>query len=123
MKLLLAAKSTLVIQPGVTTAQIKRAEMIDPKSTKLFTEDGDVIFAIQAGSETTLSNAGLSVNDKKDFVHVYDKPVTKAKVAEDYGHLVARAKVVEDQILEAAGKEYDLGIEEVDFTAEEVEEA
>lgn len=115
-KVLLVGKSTVIIQMGVTQAQIKHAKRVKPSALHLKNEEDltSIIFSVDEGTSTTLQDAGAIICDKNDFVKSYDKPMTKEKAIELHGLAVDRLNKVEAQILAANELAFDVEVEELE---------
>lgn len=91
----------VMVTPGITVDELKRAEAVAPDSLTLKDENGGELFKVSLGAEPSISKYGMVVSEKRDIVIVYDKPCKKEKIEEEYAVAILRAPLLIAQIKEA----------------------
>lgn len=98
------AKSIVFVETSITAKMVKRLEDVNPEALTLRDAKGNALFTASVGATPGIGKYGIVVNDKKDIMKEFEKPVTDAMVREWVEPFYARASALEAQIVAAAAE-------------------
>ena len=96
------AKSIVFVETEITAKLVKRLADVNPDALTLRDAKGNALFTASTGATPGIGKFGIVVNDKKDIMQEFEKPVTDAMVKEWAEPFYARATALEAQIMAAA---------------------
>ena len=73
-----------VIKFPFALADLETAMLLDPKVGTVVSPEGDDLFVVKPGAETTLSAFGATINEDATLVKVYKKPLDTDALATEY---------------------------------------
>lgn len=73
-----------VIKFPFTKAELETAMLLEPKVGTVTSPEGDALFTVTSGAETTISAFGATLSDEATIVKVYKKPLEESTLAADY---------------------------------------